>query len=240
MKTSRILLLATMVSLCTGYVSAQTAEEIIGKYIDAIGGKEKLATVTSMITEATLDVMGSQGIVKTTVLIGKGAKSEIDVMGTQVTTCVTDTAGWTINPMGGIYSAQAMSATEFNANKDWIYIEGPFADYAAKGYKVELIGQETVGITTANKIALTTPENIVTNYFFDPATNLLIKTLQMTEMMGQQMEITINYSNYKATDAGIMIPYSSETNYGGQFFLVANVTKVEINPTIDPAVFAKP
>lgn len=240
MKTSRILFLATMVLLCTGYVSAQTAEEIIGKYIDALGGKDKLAAVTSMVSTATLDVMGSQGTLKTTLLVGKGAKSEIDVMGTQVTMCFTDTAGWTINPMGGIYSAQSMSATEFNAGKDALYIAGPFADYAAKGFTVELVGQETVGITPANKIAVTSPENIVTNYYFDPATNLLIKAVQMTEMMGQQMEITINYSNYKATEAGITIPYSSETNYGGQFFLVANIDKVEFNQPIDPAIFAKP
>ena len=240
MKTSRILFLATMVLLCTGYVSAQTAEEIIAKYVDAIGGKDKLATVTSMITEATLDVMGSQGTLKTTLLVGKGAKSEIDVMGTQVTMCFTDTAGWSINPMGGVYSAQTMSPAEYNAGKDGLYIAGPFVDYAAKGYKVELIGQETVGITTANKIAVTSPENVVTNYYFDPATNLLIKAAQTSEMMGQQMEIIINYSNYQPLDAGIQIPYSSETNYGGQFFLNANITKVDVNQPIDPAIFAKP
>jgi hypothetical protein len=239
MKTSKILLVATM-ALLTGYVSAQTADEIISKYIDAIGGKEKLASVTSMLTEATLDVMGSQGIVKTTLLVGKGAKSEIDVMGTQVTMCITDTAGWTINPMGGIYSAQNMSPAEYNAGKDQLNIAGPFVDYAAKGYTVELVGQETVGITTANKIAVTTPDNMVTNYFFDPATNLLIKTVQMTEMMGQQMEISVNYSNYQATEAGVLIPFGSETSYGGQFFLVANINKVEVNQPVDPAVFAKP
>jgi hypothetical protein len=240
MKTIRFLTLATLALLGATCLSAQTADEIIEKYLESMGGKAQLTGITSMFTEATLEVMGSQGTIKSTLLVGKGRKDEIDVMGTQVVSCITDTAGWTINPMAGAYNAETMSEMQYKASKDGIYIAGPFMDYNAKGYKAELIGQETVLNVNAFKITVTSPDSIVTDYFFDPETFYLIKTVQMAEMGGQQMEISVIHSNYKKTDSGLVIPYTTETNYGGQFFLTANITKVEINQAIDPVVFAKP
>ena len=72
--------------------------------MNALGGKDQIAQISSVLYEGTLDVMGSQGTVKTTLLNGKGYKQEIDVMGTVVVMCYTDSMGWQINPMGGNYN----------------------------------------------------------------------------------------------------------------------------------------
>ena len=58
--------------------------------------------------------------------------------------------------------------------------------------------------------------------------------------MGQPMELTISFSNFKKTDLGVTIPYTTEINYGGQFVITNNITKIEFNKTIDPAVFEMP
>ena len=59
-------------------------------------------------------------------------------------------------------------------------------------------------------------------------------------MMGQVMNIETTFSDYQKTDVGYVLPYSIETNYGGQFFLVTKLSKVEINQPVDLAIFAKP
>jgi hypothetical protein len=80
----------------------------------------------------------------------------------------------------------------------------------------------------------------VTSYYFDPDTWYLIKAVVKAEMMGQSMDVVTNFSNYKKLDNGYATPSTVEVNYGGQFFLTANFTKVELNNPVDPAIFAKP
>ena len=76
-------LLLTAVSL--GFAAkAQTADDIIGKYVDAVGGKDKLAQIKSGYIVATLKVLGSDNPgASTTLLVGKGYRSEADVTSAQ-------------------------------------------------------------------------------------------------------------------------------------------------------------
>jgi hypothetical protein len=241
MKKIQFLSLAIIALFCITSVYAQSAEEIINKYMNAIGGKDQVTQVSSVYMEGTMDAMGNQGTFKTTLLNGKGFKQEIDVMGTSVTMCYTDSMGWQINPMTGNYSAETMPDNQYRAGKEQIYAGGLFVnDYLNKGYKVELAGQETVGMVNAYKINVMSPENVESFYFFDPESGYLIKLVQKSEMMGQSMDIILTFSDYQKPENGFAMPYTMETNYGGQFFLTAKINKVEINQPVETAIFLKP
>lgn len=241
MKKDKIIALVVPSLLCASFLTAQTAEEIIDNYINAIGGKELIQQISSVYTEGSLDAMGNMGTIKTTLLSGKGFKQEIDVMGTQVVMCYTDTMGWQINPMTGNYSADYMPEAQFKSGKDNIYAGGPFAnDYVTLGYKIELVGQENVLGVNAWKMKVMSPDGTESMYFFDPDTWYLIKTILKAEAMGAPMEIAVLFSDYQKPENGFAMPFTLETDYGGQFFLTAKITKVEINQPVDVAVFAKP
>jgi len=240
MRTLKFIALSILTLFASQMVSSQTADEIVGKYIDAIGGKDVISKINSMYTEGALDVMGGTGTYKQTILAGKGAKDEIDVQGTSVIMCVTDSAGWSINPMTGNYNAEYMPPEQYKASKDEIYIGGPFTDFANRGYKLELTGQETIGAMNTNKIIVTSPDSLAIQYFFDTETGYLVQMIQTSNIGGQAMDITYGYSDFRKTDAGIVIPFKIETNFGGQFFLTETVTKVDINQPVDPAIFVKP
>src|ERR1700753_3248703 len=93
-------LLLTAISL--GFtVKAQTADDIIGKYINAVGGKDKIGQIKSLYTEATVNVMGSDNPATVTVLVGKGYRSEAEINGSKIVQCYTDKGGWSINPFAG-------------------------------------------------------------------------------------------------------------------------------------------
>jgi hypothetical protein len=59
-------------------------------------------------------------------------------------------------------------------------------------------------------------------------------------MQDQDVDITTKLSDYRKTDLGITIPYAIDVNLGGQFAITIAVKKVELNKTIDPAIFAMP
>jgi hypothetical protein len=145
MKKFRTISIMTALLLCSAFVSAQTADDVIAKYVNAIGGKELLGKITSLYTESKADIMGMESTLKATILNGKGYKMDMEIMGSVITTCFTDKGGWSINPMAGSNSAEDMPDAQYNTSKDQIYIGAPFTIWAEKGYKAELLGNYSVG-----------------------------------------------------------------------------------------------
>lgn len=236
MKLVKLGLLFLTVLCSVASVQAQTADEIIAKHIEAIGGKGKLSGITSVRMENTVQVMGNDMPSTTVIVNGKGVRSESDFNGQKMVQVFTDKGGWMINPMMGATDPQALPEEQYKAGKAQIYVV-PFLNYAARGDKAELLGQEKVGTVNAYKIKLTGKDSSATTYYFDPATYYILQTVRTSEMMGQQMEVTTLYSDYKKTDYGWVVPQSAEINMGGQFSMTAKVNKVEVNPTVDASVF---
>lgn len=239
MKSPKVITLFFALLICGAYVSAQTADEVIAKYVNAMGGKEQLSKINSLYTESKADIMGMESIQKTTILNGKGYKTEMEIMGSVITTCVNETGGWAINPMAGSDAAEEMPAAQYNQAKDQLYIGAPFTVWPEKGYKAELLGNEAIGSVNAIKVKLTAPDNTSAVYFFDPGTGYLVKSVSQGDMQGQMVENVATYSDYRQVD-GYTLPYKTTINMGGMFELANEVIKVEVNKPVDPAIFAKP
>jgi hypothetical protein len=216
------------------FVSAQTVDEVIGKHIEALGGKEKLSQLKSLYIENTMEVMGSTAPQKEYLIEGKGYKSDVEFNGMNIISCFTDKSGWIINPMAGGSGAEAMADGLYKAGKPQIYFSGGLLDYAAKGYKAELAGKEG----DAYKIKLTDAGS-ETYYFIDAKTYLLTKSISKSEMMGQSVDVTVLYTDHKKTDLGVMLAYTKNIDMGMIQF-VQKTDKVEINKGIDPKIFEMP
>src|ERR1019366_4378883 len=80
---------------------AMTADEIVNKHLDALGGKDAIAKVKSMSMDATMQVMGTEAPSKTVVVDGVGMKQESEFNGMKIISAYTDKGGWMINPMAG-------------------------------------------------------------------------------------------------------------------------------------------
>jgi hypothetical protein len=237
MKALKIALLGLTTLGSVTLAHAQTADEIISKHIDAIGGKDRLSKINSLYVESTIDVMGNEASSTTTILNGKAFKSEVDFGGQKIVQCVTDKGGWSINPMQGQTTATPMPAEQLDALKGQIDVGGPLYNYAEKGNKVELQGKEDVNGVSAYKIKLTTPGKVENTYYIDPATYYVLKTISKANIGGQDMETSIVYSNYQKTDFGYVMPYSTEMTLPQGFTIKSSAKKVEVNKTIDENIF---
>jgi len=214
--------------------NAQTADEVVNKHLDALGGKDKLAGITSMITEVGVSSQMGESSAKSTVLVGKGYKTEMDMNGQQMVSAITDKGGWAINPMQG-GGAQAMPDDQYKGMTNTLYVD-PFLDYAAHGDKVELQGTDGDDY----KVLLTTKDNAATTYYINKNTYLIDKLVRSINMMGQDMDITMTFSDYKKNDYGITAANTIETAYGTMFSMTMKVKKITVNPQVDPAIFEMP
>lgn len=228
--------LVTLTALLSlAMANAQTADEIVSKHIDAIGGKDKLSQVTSVYMESGTEVMGNESATKTTLLTGKGYRNESDFNGQQIVNVVTDKGGWAINPFGGSTDPVTLPDEQYKAAEDQIYVD-PLFNYAARGGKVELQGKEKVGAVDAYKLKYTNKDNAETTYYIDPSTYYIIQAVRKGNAMGQEITITVSYSDYKKTDFGIAMPFTTNLDMG-QFALKVNTKKVEVNKAVDPSMF---
>jgi outer membrane lipoprotein-sorting protein len=219
---------------------AQTADEIINKYFEALGGKDKVASMKTLHTEYDVDMNGAAASGANWVVNGKGFKNEMNLMGQQMIQCYTDTSGWMINPFGGSTAPTPMPAEMVKAGQGQLDIAGPFFNYAAKGSTIELLGKETVDGKSAFKFKIKSRTGPEITSWIDATTYYLLKNYIKTPVNGMEMETTMSFSNYKKTDNGYMIPWKVELTVSPAITVNMTITKAEVNKEIDSKVFEMP
>src|SRR5262245_12047596 len=97
------------------FAQAQTADEVVNKYIDALGGKEKLSSLKSVRLTGNMNVQGNDIGITVTKLHMKGMRMDISVMGTDNYQIVTPGKGVSFMPIQGMASPTDMSEEQVKA-----------------------------------------------------------------------------------------------------------------------------
>jgi len=233
-----VILMGVMVS-----AQSQTVDDVINKYIDALGGKEKLNSIKTLYMEGvTVMQNGNEISAKMYREQDKLSRREISSpMGT-MTSIVTDKEGWFSNPRNG-GNFEAIPAERLKLQQAELDLRSGLVDYASKGSTVELLGKEQVGDAEAYKIKLTPKTGNEVIYYIDAKTWYLIReTRKGGGMMGgarggQQgnadQTINIDYSNYQKSADGFVFPYTVRFGQGGSM----NYEKIEVNKPIDQKLY---
>ncbi|MBM2815655.1 MAG: hypothetical protein HW421_2417 [Ignavibacteria bacterium] len=117
-------------------------------------------------------------------------------------------------------------------------LQGPLIDYKEKGINVELKGKAKLDGKEVIKLRLSTKDKQEAEMFVDPKTYQVIRTVAKAKQQGKEIEITMNYKNYK-TIKGVVVPHLIETKAGN---MVNNLffDKVEGGLEIKDSMFKKP
>jgi hypothetical protein len=211
---------------------AQTADEIIAKYITAIGGADKWSKVQSIKVEGQAEV---QGIAIPYVMQGiqmKGTRIDAEFQGNKIIDIVTPEKGWSQNPLAGKASLDPISADELKTKVDDLDIQDAFIDYKSKGSSVEFLGKDEEDGNEYLKIKMTTKNSNEKTYFFDTKTYLIYKVEGIVKQQGQEIKATVKYLDYQTIDFGIKMAFKQDQ---GMMMLVTK--KVTVNAPVDAAIF---
>jgi hypothetical protein len=238
MKLFRIFLIFMSTLISSPIIKAQSAEDIINKSIDAIGGRDLLGRVKSLYYEGAASAMGNDYPTKTTILIGKGIKSETTVNGMDLVDCVTDTSGWVINPFTGQTDPTPMAPEQVKKGQESFHIGRDLLNFKEMGFTASLTGRDTVQNVNTYKIKLS-KEGIERTYYIDPSTYYILKEDIKVTVNGKDAVGSTSYSNYKKTDFGLVAASTMDiTNMG--YDVTINYTKIEVNKEIDSKIFLMP
>ena len=232
MKALRLALLglATATSI---FAQAQTADEVVSKHIEAIGGADAWHKVNSIKTEGTLTVQGNIPVsVVSTVLNGKGTRQDISAMGMNGYQIMTPEAGWGYMPFQGQTKAEPKTPEEVKEGAEELDAQGTLVDYKTKGHTVTLLGKDDIDGVQAFKLQVVQKSGKTETLFIDPKTYYIIRAISKMKANGQEMEQTVNLANYKKLPEGIVVPMSLTLPMGE---MVLN--KVTVNGPVDEAIF---
>lgn len=232
--------------LISAVSQAQTAEDVVAKYLKQTGG-DKWATLKTLKMTAKVKAQGQEFPVTMLQKAPNAQKLMFVLQGKEVTQmCFDGTEGWSTNFM--TMKPEKMEAEESANMKEDQDIPDPFVDYAKKGYKIALEGEETIEGTACHKVKLTKKpikvdgkeeENFV-YYFFDKENNVPImsrSTIKKGEGKGATIETFM--SDYQEVN-GIFFPFTMEVKFNGQTGQSIVLEKVEMNIELADKDFAFP
>ncbi len=232
----------------SGFSQAQTVDEIIDTYFENIGGADNFRALEGFKIIAAVNAQGMEIPVEFIQLKGGKQLIKYELQGKNMTQLAFDgNQAW-----GHNFMTQQAEKLDSIATENLKRISGdfpdPFLDYKDKGYKAELIGEETVEGVECFKIKLTKKPTIVDDkeeedvsfYFFDKDNYVPIamqSEIKSGEMKGVVTET--KFSDYEEVD-GLYFAFSQENGLKDQPGQVLSYKSIELNPEVDMADFIFP
>lgn len=214
------------------FAQAQTADDVVNKYIDALGGKAKLSSLKSVKMTGSMSIQGTDISLSITKLHMKGMRMDISVMGTENYQIITPGKGVTFMPVQGMSAPTDMSEEQAKSAQSQLDVQSSLLDYKEKGTSVELLGKEKVDGADNYKLKVTYKNGVSTTYFIGADNYRLNKTTSKRTINGEEMEIENAYSNYKQVD-GFWFSFTSTSSVQGE----TNYDKIETNVPVDESIF---
>jgi len=234
------LLIFAAVVLLPAAICAQTVDEIIAKNIQAHGGMEKLKSVQTRRESAKFSAGSFKADVRQVNKRPAEVREEFIIQGMAQVRAYDGKTGWQVNPFSGRRDAELLSEDDM---KDLVVdadMDGPLVDYKEKGHTAELMGHDSVEGTDCYKVQLTLKNGDIRTYYLDTDSYLELKLETRTFIRGAPQESETYYGDYEQI-GGMYFPFELEQGQKGNPDRARfTVEKVEINPPVDDALFAKP
>jgi hypothetical protein len=243
--------IATLVLFLIGtqvYSNAQTAEEIIKTYIENIGGEEALRKIKNVKMSAKVNAQGMSLPLEMINMADGRTITKFEFQGKEMIQGAFDgETAWGVNFMTQKAEKSDAEQTE-NVKRESKDFPDPFLDYEKKGYKIELLGKETVEGAECFKIKFTKNpllvdgkdvENVQYHYF---DTENYVTIVTETEITSGEMKGSISqtvFSDYQEVE-GVYFPFSINSKLKGGEGQPVTIEKIEVNVEVEDSIFKFP
>jgi hypothetical protein len=217
-----------------GEPTLPSAEEVVNKYIQAVGGADAIKKITSRVQKGTITFGQSQA---TAEVLSKAPDKRVSTMITQRGANVTaydGHAGWM---SAGDRPPRDMTAQENQA----ISFDATFylpLELTKMFHQLRVVPSEKIGRIEVYQVLGTNPGQPPVRMFFDKVSGLLIRTIRYEETPLGRNPTEVDYSEYR-TDSGVKLPFQwTVARPLGRFTI--QVAEIHQNVPIDDSKFEKP
>jgi outer membrane lipoprotein-sorting protein len=218
-----------------------TADQVLDKYIQALGGAQRLAALTSFVAKGTIEGYDTYHMKVPVELYAKAPRQRMMVSHTQngdATTTFDGRSGWIAAPNNPVKLLPMLPGAELDAGK-------LDADLCFPGGIKQALTQWRIGfpVTTIDDH----PVNVVQGMgaggsrfklYFDVETGLLARQVRYEDTPIGMVPSQVDYSDYRDV-VGVKMPFNVVITWtDGQSKILFN--EIQPNAAIDAAKFAKP
>lgn len=219
--------------MAVGTISAQTADGIAKKYVEAIGGASKRKAVKNRRYTISL---AQSGVEIPGVILGDNGnrqRLELNFSGMQMVQAYDGTTPWTINQFQGVNEPIKLEGEEAKQLSETQFLD-EFIDYKKRGFTISYEGEQTVEGTESYKVKLTKKSGTETFHFFSKESGLQIAQ----SSMGQGQETMTYFGDYKESE-GLKYPSTISVKTGPGPYTIT-IVKAEYNVEIGDDAFTFP
>jgi hypothetical protein len=221
--------------------SGVTPDQVLGKYIQALGGAQRLAALTSFAAKGISVGYGDEAYDRPAEIFAQAPAERATIIHTlsgDNTTAYDGRAGWAAAPATSVpVTVLAMAGTD---------LDGAKVD-AALSFPVSLKGAltswragapATIDDKEMQVLQAMSPSGHPIRFFFDKDSGLLVRQLRYTESPVGLNPLQVDYGDYRDV-SGVKMPFHWMVTWldGTSTFTLSNI---QPNVPIDPAKFAKP
>lgn len=211
--------------------SGVTAETVVTNYLNAVGGKDKLQNIKTVLTSADVTIEGAPFKPKATIKAMAPNKESMEMV---------------IEGMGTIMKQKFDGATGYREQQGMKVPmtedeisgknseKGLYPELYVAMANMELESIAKVEGKDAYKIKVTKGTEVSSRYY-DVETGYLVRTESTSEQQGQSVTTVIDYSDYKDVN-GVMTPYTQKITAGPQIITLMS-TDVKFNEGVTDADF---
>jgi len=223
---------------CAAPISAQTAEELVARNIEAKGGVAKIKAIKSLRMIGRLQ----QG--DFSAVVGQEAKAPDLLRVTFTIQNMTQiqaydgSTGWQISPFSGRKDPELLGEDDMRDLVEQADFYGPLVDYREKGNTIEYVGKTIVDGDDVHRLKVTLKNGDIFYYDLDPDTYLEIRIETQQFIRGSIRERVSDVGSYKLVN-GVYYPFSIETGPKRNPNARAKITfeKIEANVEIPDSDF---
>ena len=254
-QATKLMLLSLMVAVAAIDLSAQqqpetkapaakpadampTIDQVLDKYVQAIGGKAALTKLTSRYSQGTIEIpaFGASGSFELYAKAPDKWLSHSDFAGYGVVEQgFGNSIAWAKDPERGVREITGAELAQMKRTADFyssLKMKEMYPKMTLKGKK------EKVGEGEAYVIEAALPEGGSEKMYFDAKTGLLLRSDQEREGPNGRIPVTFQFENYKEVD-GVQIAFVFRQTSPEISFTIT-LSEVKHNVPIDDAMFNKP
>jgi outer membrane lipoprotein-sorting protein len=228
----------TLTAMAVAPCSGQTAQEVLSKMIDAMGGRKALQAVKDTTISGSIEV-AQYGLTASLTMYQKEPnkqRMDIDVMGMIISQGFDGNTGWFTDPQSGVTQempeAQSRELARQAQGNAALLDPGKFGIALTLKPRVDLDGREHLVLEQ------TWADGHTITFFIDPATYLPAKT--RTRAIGQagvEVDSETFLADYRKV-GNTVVAHSIRNLQDGIEAMRLTVTKVVTNSNLDDALFA--
>ena len=216
----------------------KTADEIIAKYIEAVGGRARVDSVQSLRMTGRNVHLGGESLMRA--VYQRPDKLRIEFISQGVTSihAFDGEVAWSVNPFMGRPEPQKLPPDQAKVVSQQADIDGPLVDYGKKGHQLKLVGKEEFKGSEVYQLKLTKKTGEVEYHYLDAERFLPVRITGEHAFENLPGEYDVAYEDYRAVD-GLLIAHKIEQGgRGAKNDIIYD--KVEINVQVPDDYFALP